>query len=80
MLLNHFKTCNVTVTLATNQPRLVRRRKTDNYKKNYQINIRQANNKEICNFRSFTVHLDIIKAFYSPTDAQVNCLKNNIKI
>jgi hypothetical protein len=23
------------------------------------------------------VHLDIIKGFYSPTDAQVNCLKNN---
>jgi len=27
-----------------------------------------------------TVHLDIIKVLYSPTDAQVNCLKNNIKI
>ena len=27
-----------------------------------------------------TVHLDIIKVFYSPNDAQVNCLKNNIKI
>jgi hypothetical protein len=26
------------------------------------------------------VLLDIIKVFYSPTDAQVNCLKNNIKI
>jgi len=26
------------------------------------------------------MHLDIIKVFYSPTDAQVNCLKNNIKI
>jgi len=26
------------------------------------------------------VHLDIIKVFYSPTDAQVSCLKNNIKI
>jgi hypothetical protein len=25
-------------------------------------------------------HLDIIKVFYSPTDAQVNCLKNNFKI
>ena len=32
------------------------------------------------NFHSHTVRLDIIKAFYSPTDAQVNCLKNNIKI
>ena len=27
-----------------------------------------------------TVHLDIIKVFYSPTDAQLSCLKNNIKI
>ena len=26
-----------------------------------------------------TVYLDIIKVFYSPTDAQVNCLKNNLK-
>jgi hypothetical protein len=26
------------------------------------------------------VHLDIIKVFYLPTDAQVNFLKNNIKI
>jgi hypothetical protein len=26
------------------------------------------------------VHLDIIKVFYSPTDAQVSYLKNNIKI
>jgi len=26
------------------------------------------------------MHLDIIKVFYSPTDAQVNCLKNNFKI
>jgi hypothetical protein len=26
------------------------------------------------------VHLDIIKVFYSPNDAQMNCLKNNIKI
>jgi len=24
--------------------------------------------------------LDIIKVFYSPTEAQVNCLKNNFKI
>jgi len=29
------------------------------------------------NFRIHTVHLNIIKVFYSPTDAQVNCLKNN---
>jgi hypothetical protein len=26
-----------------------------------------------------TMHLDI-KIFYSPTDVQVNCLKNNFKI
>jgi len=26
------------------------------------------------------VHLDIIKVSYSPTDAQVNCYKNNFKI
>jgi len=26
------------------------------------------------------VHRDIIKVFYSPTDEQVNCLKNNTKI
>jgi hypothetical protein len=25
-------------------------------------------------------NLNIIKVFYSPTDAQVNCLKNNFKI
>jgi hypothetical protein len=27
-----------------------------------------------------TVHLDIIKVFYPPTDAQVNCHKNYFKI
>jgi hypothetical protein len=26
------------------------------------------------------VHLDTLKVFYSPTDAQLNCLKNNFKI
>jgi hypothetical protein len=26
------------------------------------------------------LHLDIIRVFYSPTDAQVNFLKNNFKI
>jgi len=26
------------------------------------------------------VYLDTIKVFYSPTDAQVNCLKNEFKI
>jgi hypothetical protein len=31
-------------------------------------------------FHIHTVHLDIIKLFYSPTDAQVNCLKNNFEI
>jgi hypothetical protein len=33
----------------------------------------------LCNFHIHSVHLDIIKVFYSPTDAQVNCLKNNFK-
>jgi hypothetical protein len=32
------------------------------------------------NFHSNTVHLDIIKVFYLPTAAQMNCLKNDIKI
>jgi len=32
------------------------------------------------NFHICTVHLDIIKVFYSPTAAQVNFLKNNINI
>jgi hypothetical protein len=31
-------------------------------------------------FHIHTVHLDIIKVFYSTTDEQVNCLKNNFKI
>jgi hypothetical protein len=31
-------------------------------------------------FYTHTVHLDIIKVFYSPTEEQVNCLKNNFKI
>jgi hypothetical protein len=26
------------------------------------------------------MHLDIIRVFYLPTDAQENCFKNNIKI
>jgi hypothetical protein len=33
-----------------------------------------------CNFHVDAMRLDIIKVFYSPTDAQVNCLKNNFKI
>ena len=37
--------------------------------------------KDAVFLRIHTAHLDIIKVFfYSPTDAQVNCLKNNIKI
>jgi hypothetical protein len=33
------------------------------------------------NFRTQTVqHLDIMKVFHLPTDAQVNCLKNSFKI
>ena len=31
-------------------------------------------------FYSRTLHLDIIKVFYLPTDAQENCFKKNIKI
>jgi len=31
-------------------------------------------------FHSRTVHLDIIKVFYLPTDAQENWFKKNIKI
>jgi len=31
-------------------------------------------------FHIHTMHLDIIKVFYLPTDAQVHCLKINIKI
>ena len=31
-------------------------------------------------FHSRTVHFDIVEGYYSPTDAQVNCLKNNIEI
>jgi hypothetical protein len=31
-------------------------------------------------FHIHTMHLDFIKVFYSPTDAQMNCLKNNFKI
>jgi hypothetical protein len=31
-------------------------------------------------FHVHTVHLDIIRVSYSPTDAQVNCLKKNFKI
>jgi len=34
----------------------------------------------ILNFHSRTVHLDIIKVFYLPTDTQENCFKKNIKI
>jgi hypothetical protein len=40
-----------------------------------------SDTKEIFSkFHSRTVHLDIIKYFYLPTDAQENCFKNNIKI
>jgi hypothetical protein len=50
------------------------------YVKNYNFNILQTSNKEVYNFHIRTVKLGIIKVFYSPTDAQVNCFKNNIKI
>jgi hypothetical protein len=31
-------------------------------------------------FHIRTVHLDILKVFYSPTEAQVNSLKRNVKV
>jgi hypothetical protein len=31
-------------------------------------------------FYSRTMHLDIIKVFYLPSDAQENCFKKNIRI
>jgi hypothetical protein len=43
------------------------------------IAITYINNKRH-NFHSRTVHRDIVKVFYSPTDAQENCFKTNIKI
>jgi hypothetical protein len=30
--------------------------------------------------RTVLLHHDTVKVFHSPTDAQVNCLKNNFKI
>ena len=37
---------------------------------------------ELCRWFNCNPHMihNIFKVFYSPTDAQVNCLKNNIKI
>ena len=38
---------------------------------------------KIYTFHIYTAHLDIIKVFffiYPPNDAQVNCLKNSLKI
>jgi len=42
----------------------------------------QANNIKFIksNLHGRTVHLDIIKVFYLPTDAQENCFKKNVKI
>jgi hypothetical protein len=34
----------------------------------------------ICQTHTVQLHFDITKEFYPPTDAQVNCLKNNFKI
>ena len=36
--------------------------------------------RSLQNFHSHTVHLDIIKVFYLPTDAQEFWFKSNIKI
>jgi hypothetical protein len=38
------------------------------------------NNIEIDNFHIHPAHLDTVKVVCPPTDAQVNCLKNNFKI
>jgi hypothetical protein len=43
----------------------------------------QQDKMKICDndfFYSRTVHLDIIRGFYLPTDAQENCFLKNIKI
>jgi hypothetical protein len=42
--------------------------------------LRSQSNSSTADFHSRTVHLDIIEVFYSPTDAQENCFKRNIKI
>jgi len=34
----------------------------------------------VFNFHTHTMHLDIIKVFYSPTDAQLDNIKNSFKI
>jgi hypothetical protein len=33
-----------------------------------------------CDFHIHTVHLNTVKVFLLPTDAQLNCLKSNFKI
>jgi hypothetical protein len=42
----------------------------------------RRNNKKCFSFffHIHAIHLDIFKVFYSPTDAQLNCLKNYFKI
>jgi hypothetical protein len=46
--------------------------------------LREINSLEIncffINFHIHTVHIGTIKVFHSPTNAQLNCLKNNFKI
>ena len=47
---------------------------------NYEANFVSGKLSLSCNFHSRTLHLDIIRDFYLPTDAQENCFKNNIKM
>ena len=42
--------------------------------------MRDENTNVPYNFHSRTVHLDNIRVFYLPTDAQENCFKKNIKL
>jgi len=45
----------------------------------WQVITGRETNILLCNFHSRTVHLDIIKVFYLPTDAQENCFKSILK-
>jgi len=49
------------------------------HKKAWKL-ISKQNTDDFHNCHSCTLNLDIIKVFYSPTDAQVKCLKIYIKI
>jgi hypothetical protein len=51
-----------------------------NQGKNTHNPLPQSNTEAFFFFHSRTVHLDIIKVVYLPTDAQYSCFKKNIKI